>query len=592
MDTKTVTNAKPAIAISKGAMRVACVFWLLLWQRGWATLTAEIDETGQVVAAVEEETKQELTTSEDESEVVKALDMELAAVEQLIAAQQKRLEILASLRRLAAQGISVKRNTTTCGDLRVLSADLGCDAKSPSKDGGPFEDVARELFEMHVPDVSAVAVLTFRVRTYPQRRKRSFASRPVTQVVNVVAVGFRNRTFALVDAVGGILWRDDTLPNAPTHFAVDGGLEDLGLAVACGPTVVFFDVALYRDGRLQAGRRWGPRNNGTGTLLGYSMTLRPLQDPVTIGNDATAIGLLTSRRPASSAFDPSNATHLAKYLRQSFVIVGRETGNLDLVHRGNGSTVKSLALDGSIQGIAKAGSSIIVGHGSKVSYVSPHKWSSTYACDGGPSQVVRAFAPQDGGLLYVAYDDGHVLLFRPKTSKDTRSCRVLHQVLPPSAAPSSVVTTSRGFIATASYGSRVTVHNTSSHSATSKLFDEPNATRFFFTATTVPSSSEVLFVYAADNELRAFESLAKYEPPHRGGDVAWMRMPILIVGVLVVFGYQILQKNNRRSSGFPSSRYPGGGSSKGGGFAPPDAAEFERLVKHLERDSGGGSFGD
>ena len=37
--------------------------------------------------------------------------------------------------------------------------------------------------------------------------------------------------------------------------------------------------------------------------------------------------------------------------------------------------------------------------------------------------------------------------------------------------------------------------------------------------------------------MRVLESLLRYDPPDR--DISWMRMPILFVGLIVVFGFQI-----------------------------------------------------
>ncbi|KAK7249246.1 hypothetical protein SO694_00046276 [Aureococcus anophagefferens] len=62
---------------------------------------------------------------------------------------------------------------------------------------------------------------------------------------------------------------------------------------------------------------------------------------------------------------------------------------------------------------------------------------------------------------------------------------------------------------------------------------------------------------------RASSSLLRYDPPDR--DISWMRMPILFVGLIVVFGFQILRKNGGGSAARMAERM--GRNGEGGDMA-------------------------
>ena len=69
---------------------------------------------------------------------------------------------------------------------------------------------------------------------------------------------------------------------------------------------------------------------------------------------------------------------------------------------------------------------------------------------------------------------------------------------------------------------------------------------------------EVVLAVREDSTITVYESLLKHEPP-LPADVAWMRVPILLIGLVVVFGVQVF-----RGGG-------GGGRRRGrGGLSPSD----------------------
>jgi len=296
-----------------------------------------------------------------------------------------------------------------------------------------------------------------------------------------------------------------------------------------------------------------------------------------------------------------------------------------LIHRGNSSVVRSWhfvhsdhesplcsadqqgecrSIGERVSVITRLGSQLLVAHGPTVSYVSTSKWTPTVTCGGRGLQSVSAFAVDafSSAMLHIAYADGRVLLYRAKSGIDNQksSCRVMHQLLPPdeSEQSASVAAVSRGFVVTAS-ANKLNIFNTtfvasdtpprlvvSKQLSFSSKGDSKNGTNFFFSASSpalVGSASEVLFVHSFDTHVSAFESLIKYEP--QGRDVAWMRMPIIFVGLIVVFGYQIMKRNG-------STQPRGYGSVGSGGGNTPDfgGAEMQRILEQMGRSQAGGGL--
>lgn len=90
--------------------------------------------------------------------------------------------------------------------------------------------------------------------------------------------------------------------------------------------------------------------------------------------------------------------------------------------------------------------------------------------------------------------------------------------------------------------------------------------------TTGLSSSEVLVSVSCASHVSVFESLLPYSVPTN--DITWLRMPLLFVGLVVVFGWQFMRSRK------------GGGGGGGGG---QDFSQFD--MDELARSMGGGGMG-
>ena len=99
------------------------------------------------------------------------------------------------------------------------------------------------------------------------------------------------------------------------------------------------------------------------------------------------------------------------------------------------------------------------------------------------------------------------------------------------------------------------------------------------------SMQEVLFAYDdGAGGVRVLESLLRYDPPDR--DISWMRMPILFVGLIVVFGFQILRKNGGGRGGGAFGKLGGGR----GGISDVDMDAINQMAERMGRNGEGGDM--
>ena len=179
------------------------------------------------------------------------------------------------------------------------------------------------------------------------------------------------------------------------------------------------------------------------------------------------------------------------------------------------------------------------------------------------------FDPLRPELVHVAYESGTILTFRKPPVYDyddvvsERQCRLAGK-LPQTPHTSSVkLAVVRGFLISSS-STHIAVHNTSSSSPEhyylvgAKAVSPKKARDLELTVVSGMYAPEVVLAFREDSPIKVYESLLKHEPP-LPADVAWMRVPILLIGLVVVFGVQVF-----RGGG-------GGGRRRGrGGLSPSD----------------------
>ena len=129
----------------------------------------------------------------------------------------------------------------------------------------------------------------------------------------------------------------------------------------------------------------------------------------------------------------------------------------------------------------------------------------------------------------------------------------------------------RGFLISSS-STHIAVHNTSSSSPEhyylvgAKAVSSKKARDLRATVVSGMYAPEVVLAFREDAQIKVYESLLKHEPP-LPADVAWMRVPLLLIGLVVVFGVLVF-----RGGG-------GGGRRRGrGGLSPSDMHRLNQMA--------------
>ena len=301
------------------------------------------------------------------------------------------------------------------------------------------------------------------------------------------------------------------------------------------------------------------------------------------------------------------------------IIVTDSSNNLRL-HSRNGTLIylKSLPLPAST--LVKSGQNIAVGQGSSVKFfasgrrdINPAMQSS---CEGiaGTSVMTLAFDALIPSYMYVGLDNGDVLAFSTKyrggnDSGEKAYCKLLYKL---GTDGSSVlgakdgIHSMKGYVVATTTNGDLAVWNTtnvreqgarfflSSGSVSDPLSSVSSSPSFFSSLTGSVSGSASIFQpavavstgsgskienpYLASRRGSAIVVYAHILPYHHStmGDVAWMRIPLMFVGIIIVFGWNWWNRKNR------------GRKSMKGDFS--DFSDFKGLAG-MGRGGGGGGGG-
>lgn len=521
------------------------------------------------------------------SEGIAALmDDELYTLEMSIASQQQKLEMLRALRQSQLDPLANHaRKKEYCEDLAKAIERLGCrDDDAVVVAGDIEEEAVRERAILAAEDATALEMLSFRARGVgPQ----SF--------VHVVAIGYANGTVGFFDTSGESVASLSETAASVSAFGFDGR-DSLEPSLAVGRadgTVSLFNMSLLRNDLLIAGRRPHRQEDDrsskhTSSLSDLRLFAKPQGQVMRVGGDTSstvALDVLLARRTSSSETER----------QQQKLVVAAVGSSLKLYHPNNGTESRSFDFANTISSIERSGNIFAVAHGPSVSLFSASKWTVLQQCPDGPA-TVSALAFDTSSYLHAAYSSGDMLVFTTrggggrstasqrehKGIKDRQasssSCK-LHHKLPKSAHGSNGVVglaSSRGFLISVDDTGSIAVHNTTflsrraprhvystAAAAKEEISSEateatPSKKRVLFAGShlllRVSSTTEVVFGCLAKDRLVLYESLFRYDPQQR--DIGWMRMPIILVGVVVVFLYQVLRQRKPPRS---SSSYYGGG---------------------------------
>mmetsp|Transcript_3712 Transcript_3712/g.10882 ORF Transcript_3712/g.10882 Transcript_3712/m.10882 type:complete len:631 (-) Transcript_3712:224-2116(-) len=301
------------------------------------------------------------------------------------------------------------------------------------------------------------------------------------------------------------------------------------------------------------------------------------------------------------------------------VAVGDDSGMLWNFDR-NGTELGSTNLQqGAARDIRRSGTLLAVAEDRGVVFVSATKLTfSKIFCKGGQSPVTSiAFDVLSPTTLYVAFENGDVVVFNSKAkSEKSVTCRKTLKIPHTADAGTGVrLWTTRGYLLATSARWGLQVYNTTSvrelgirlvgRSSPSPLQSNDGAAPA--AAVSVVPGLRVPEVLVAVDSIAAigsflagpdasgepsppsgpgesfqlFDALLPYDPPTN--DISWLRMPMLLGGLVIVFGYQMLR--GKRPRGGRRGRRGGRGSSGGRGMDDIDVGDLDET---FDSDAGAG----
>ena len=440
---------------------------------------------------------------------------------------------------------------------------------------------------------------------------------PVFNYVNLLLLAYDNGTAVFHDAAGEVVAAVDTgHAGGVAAVAFDGAEEPVLATAGAGGEVQFYNLTLWQDDAVLAGRRPRPRPRARDEDDGGAPPPPPPRPAGPALRSSSGLGLVV--RPEATvapAFAPveqpdgsyesslARVAHLQLFTWRGsgkFVAAADDLGSVRIYARnGTKQGEVAVATDAPITALKRSGSAFAVADGAVVRFVSSSRWRlSPAVCRGPPATVSDvAFDALNPGVLHVAYETGELLAFNTRARQGdggAPACRLTTK-LPssPHVAPPKLATT-KGFLVSSS-AHFLAIHNTTVPGpggyrlvAAQRLANESDAApphKFAASFVAGMSMQEVLFAYDdGAGGVRVLESLLRYDPPDR--DISWMRMPILFVGLIVVFGFQILRKNGGGRGGGAFGKLGGGR----GGISDVDMDAINQMAERMGRNGEGGDM--
>lgn len=266
------------------------------------------------------------------------------------------------------------------------------------------------------------------------------------------------------------------------------------------------------------------------------------------------------------------------------------------------------ATDLNVRAMTRHGSTLAFAVGHKIEFASLSSPESSrplldYACSGSVERITSlAYDILTTSLLWATTANGDTLVFNTKHRQagpvnSETSCRVMHKVSSRAANSAALETasvgTTRGY-AIILAGGTVSVVNASDVGAGLRYaFDDElagsigehtaaGAHAVLKVSNSGPRSASSTLVVATERgsgKVIIYESLLPYTTPVF--DLGWIRPVLIVGGIVVVVGYQLM-KNRNKSSSFSGSFHGQGGA---------DSAAMAEVQRMMERSGGGGGGG-
>ena len=521
---------------------------------------------GDVAAAVG-------VAAESDAPGLALLDRELVELEQTIALQQRKLALLAAVRRQYLNGsralpAGLLPALDDADQLREFGDRFASDRaprsretpaarrRSDEQEVAPrqFGDylLARVKLSFESP-ITASEVLSFRMRGAPTRSKKN-RGKTSAAYVNLLAVADAQGVVRIYDSNSELVVEFDSGHADVLAIAFDGQDEPLMATSARDGSLHVHNLTLWRDATVIAGRR--PRMPpAPAPVIDENGEEQPVPRPKPTPparKTSAGLGMIVKKESAADVPKPDAPAHIystgaAANLsvdaqiqvmqihnwrgQGKFVLAGDSAGALRLYAR-NGTLHRVLHQENGVLALRRSGASTFaVPDGTDVAFLSASRFEFTSTrCKGVLSPVVSlAYDVLVPSMLYAGLASGEIVVFNTKAKTENRIVCRLSNKLPNSPHTSAVaLATVRGYALSAS-STAVAVHNsTSMHGAgprfvasitTSEAISLPENTSLppqapvFLSAsysTGMLQSSEVIVAVAHGPHVSVYESLLPY----------------------------------------------------------------------------------
>lgn len=259
--------------------------------------------------------------------------------------------------------------------------------------------------------------------------------------------------------------------------------------------------------------------------------------------------------------------------RRKYIFLGDETGQLRIFSTYNSTCIRSYQFSHPIRALAQVTTSVIgftAGHA--VGLLNSNSFTLASECSGGISPIVSlATDALRGGIFYAGTERGDVLVFSIfKSSQHRRQsylssyCTIRHRMSSHqapvrdflnNASNHAFVAPSKGYVVFSSINSRLVMYNASEllngrlpYLAELVPFVQKGETLKLMASQKASEEAVIMHKYRlASGEVfvSTYESLYTYE--QHIFDVSWIRGPIMIVGLMVVFGWRTIKGSSKSS---------------------------------------------
>uniref|UniRef100_A0A7S2APK4 Uncharacterized protein n=1 Tax=Octactis speculum TaxID=3111310 RepID=A0A7S2APK4_9STRA len=554
--------------------------------------SAEVDVAGEAYLSAstgiknnDDDAKSDSVPESESDDSIVMLDAEIKALSGLISLEQQKLELLQRMRTLALSGERLPAGmagnvdhfveSSRAQDLPPSPATGQLDSSSRVSGVGVDDLMMERGVIRHDTTVVATAVLPFRQRTSRKSGGSRGARKGPTpgSFVNMIVLADAQGALHFYDADGGSaldldcsFWSGGDDHCAVTHLSFDCGwnyADEALLAVGTSTGLVrLLNMTLWRDDLIISGRRPRlKRDPSTGEVI-KNQTVDPASMPTK--RTTSGLGLIvraevflwldasvTALRLLSSKNSESMNSKRVIYVANAAATLCSYSRNGTLLY--NNSNLKK-----PITELHKTGGSLLAADDDGISFLSASRLTaSPLYCKGAHSPITSivpdVLQPQH---LFVGFGSGDVVAYNTKAGRDKQlSCQKLYKLQTTGGGYPVRLHAARGYVLATSVGSIKIFNSTSMRDlgvryvATKAIssVSQPLVSVSWVQGSKLPEVM-VALNEADQMKMTLLEALLPYDPPV--SNIGWMRLPVLLGGLVIVFGYQFfIKKNKTRGSG-------------------------------------------